>query len=238
MVVCDAVLRKLPGALGHEESALEESFSDGARRRPGVSALHAPVRVARARGAGGPAVGRPRPDPRVAARAEPPARGRDGRAGAPPAARSGAFATIDRLRVGPGGARANCVPPAGRALLLNDRSHRQPRARPAAPRAHVPGRRPGEGALPGRRGHPPPHPGLRRRRHQAPGQRRARDLHGPQAVVRRRRGAHVPAALAEDRADRGGQPRRRPPGEALLPARPRRSRRSRPRAPQGPEPPT
>ena len=27
MVVCDAVIRKLPGALGHEESALEESFS-------------------------------------------------------------------------------------------------------------------------------------------------------------------------------------------------------------------
>jgi tRNA (guanine37-N1)-methyltransferase len=27
MVICDAVLRKLPGALGHEESALEESFS-------------------------------------------------------------------------------------------------------------------------------------------------------------------------------------------------------------------
>jgi tRNA (guanine37-N1)-methyltransferase len=28
MVVCDAVLRKLPGALGHEESAVEESFSE------------------------------------------------------------------------------------------------------------------------------------------------------------------------------------------------------------------
>src|SRR5947209_7138512 len=28
MVVCDAVLRKLPGALGHPDSALEESFSD------------------------------------------------------------------------------------------------------------------------------------------------------------------------------------------------------------------
>jgi tRNA (guanine37-N1)-methyltransferase len=28
MVVCDAVIRKLPGALGHEESAIEESFSD------------------------------------------------------------------------------------------------------------------------------------------------------------------------------------------------------------------
>ena len=27
MVVCDAVLRRLPGALGHEESAFEESFS-------------------------------------------------------------------------------------------------------------------------------------------------------------------------------------------------------------------
>jgi tRNA (guanine37-N1)-methyltransferase len=27
MVVCDAVLRKLPGSLGHEQSALEESFS-------------------------------------------------------------------------------------------------------------------------------------------------------------------------------------------------------------------
>ena len=27
MVVCDAVIRKLPGALGHEESAVEESFS-------------------------------------------------------------------------------------------------------------------------------------------------------------------------------------------------------------------
>jgi tRNA (guanine37-N1)-methyltransferase len=28
MVVCDAVLRKLPGSLGHEQSAVEESFSE------------------------------------------------------------------------------------------------------------------------------------------------------------------------------------------------------------------
>jgi tRNA (guanine37-N1)-methyltransferase len=28
MVVCDAVVRKLPGALGHEQSAIEESFSE------------------------------------------------------------------------------------------------------------------------------------------------------------------------------------------------------------------
>ncbi len=37
MVVCDTVLRKLPGALGHSESALEESFSpalDGAPEYP------------------------------------------------------------------------------------------------------------------------------------------------------------------------------------------------------------
>ena len=49
MVVCDAVIRKLPGALGHEDSAVEESFSDGARGRAGVPALHPPGRVARPR---------------------------------------------------------------------------------------------------------------------------------------------------------------------------------------------
>ena len=34
MVVCDAVLRKLPGALGHSHSALEESFSVALDGRP------------------------------------------------------------------------------------------------------------------------------------------------------------------------------------------------------------
>ncbi|MGI8864005.1 MAG: tRNA (guanosine(37)-N1)-methyltransferase TrmD [Solirubrobacteraceae bacterium] len=34
MVVCDAVLRKLPGALGHEQSALEESFSQALAGAP------------------------------------------------------------------------------------------------------------------------------------------------------------------------------------------------------------
>ena len=37
MVACDAILRKLPGALGHADSALEESFSpalDGAPEYP------------------------------------------------------------------------------------------------------------------------------------------------------------------------------------------------------------
>jgi tRNA (guanine37-N1)-methyltransferase len=34
MVVCDAVLRKLPGALGHQDSALEESFSKALEGAP------------------------------------------------------------------------------------------------------------------------------------------------------------------------------------------------------------
>ena len=34
MVVCDAVIRKLPGALGHEDSALEESFSPALEGAP------------------------------------------------------------------------------------------------------------------------------------------------------------------------------------------------------------
>jgi tRNA (guanine37-N1)-methyltransferase len=34
MVVCDAVIRKLPGTLGHEESALEESFSEALQGAP------------------------------------------------------------------------------------------------------------------------------------------------------------------------------------------------------------
>jgi tRNA (guanine37-N1)-methyltransferase len=34
MVVCDAVIRKLPGALGHDESALEESFSEALEGAP------------------------------------------------------------------------------------------------------------------------------------------------------------------------------------------------------------
>ena len=34
MVVCDAVIRKLPGALGHEDSAVEESFSHALEGMP------------------------------------------------------------------------------------------------------------------------------------------------------------------------------------------------------------
>jgi tRNA (guanine37-N1)-methyltransferase len=34
MVVCDAILRKLPGALGHAQSAVEESFSEALEGNP------------------------------------------------------------------------------------------------------------------------------------------------------------------------------------------------------------
>jgi tRNA (guanine37-N1)-methyltransferase len=34
MVVCDAVMRKLPGALGHDESVVEESFSEALEGAP------------------------------------------------------------------------------------------------------------------------------------------------------------------------------------------------------------
>ena len=85
--------------------------------------------------------------------------------------------------------------------------------------------RPREGPLPGRGGYPPPNAGLRGDRHHATGHGRARDVHGPKAVVRGRRGADIPGPLAEDRAARGRRARRRPARQALLPARPGRQAR-------------
>ncbi|CAA9554373.1 MAG: LSU ribosomal protein L19p, partial [uncultured Thermoleophilia bacterium] len=89
----------------------------------------------------------------------------------------------------------------------------------AAAAAAVQGGRHREGALPCHRGTAPARPGLRGHLHQEAGPRAARDLHRPQAVVRRRCGAHVPRALAEDRPRRGRGDRRRLPREAVLPAR-------------------
>ena len=211
MVVCDAVLRKLPGALGHEESARRGVVQRGTRGRARIPALHAPVRLAWPHRARDPVVGRPRQGARMAARAQPRAP-----AGVPTSLR---YHSGSRDR------------PVGRSRLFYVRRHRKHRACPAAARARLPVGRPRARALPGRRGHPPAHAGVRGRCDQAPGQRRPRDLHGAQAVVRRGRGADVPPALAEDRADRGGVARRRAPGQALLPARPRRSRGPGARAP-------
>ena len=57
------------------------------------------------------------------------------------------------------------------------------------------------------------------RRHRPSGWRAAGDVHRPQAELRRRRRAHVPAAHTDGHQDRGRQPRRCPPGEAVLPPR-------------------
>ena len=126
MVVCDAVLRKLPGALGHEESALEESFSEALEGAPEyphytrpsdwrghtvpeilLSGDHAQVRewrLEQSRERGGTRLARAR--------------------------RRRAFATIPRPRD---------RPPAGRASSMS-RRHRKHRACPAAPRSRLPGR--------------------------------------------------------------------------------------------------
>jgi len=53
MVVCDAVLRKLPGSLGHGESAVEESFSPALQGAPEYPHY---TRPAQWRGAGVPGV--------------------------------------------------------------------------------------------------------------------------------------------------------------------------------------
>ena len=53
MVVCDAILRKLPGSLGHEDSALEESFSPALAGGPEYPHY---TRPAEWRGAGVPEV--------------------------------------------------------------------------------------------------------------------------------------------------------------------------------------
>ena len=71
MVVCDAVIRKLPGALGHEESAVEESFSQALEGAPEYPHYTRPAEWRGHGGARDPAVRRPCPHPRVAARAEP-----------------------------------------------------------------------------------------------------------------------------------------------------------------------
>ena len=118
-----------------------------------------------------------------------------------------------------------------RALLRHEHDHPGPRAPSAARSAAVQGGRHRARALPRDRGH--------RQRIQVfegivikrQGAGVARDVHRPQELLRRRRRADVPAALAEDRQDRGRRDRRRQPREALLPARQGRQEGSRPRAP-------
>ena len=218
MVVCDAVIRKLPGALGHAESAVEESFSSGARGSAGVPALHPPGELARARRAGGPALRRPRPDPRLAARAQ-------------PRARQPASASAEAHRTLRYHSRSRAPPPGTRALpamsgVIDSLERAQLRESPrssAGDRVQV---------------HFQVIEGTRRRTQVFEGMVLKRQGSGARETFTVRKqsfGVGVertfPAALAEDRADRGRQPRRRPARQALLPARPGRPPRARARAP-------
>ena len=82
MVLCDAVIRKLPGALGHEDSsAIEESFSEALEGAPEYPHYTRPAAYRGWKVPDVPALGSPRADPRVAPRAVTTA-GRGGR-GAP-----------------------------------------------------------------------------------------------------------------------------------------------------------
>ena len=69
MVVCDAVLRKLPGALGHADSAVEESFSRALGGAPEYPHYTRPASYRGWDGPGGAAVRASREHPAVAARA-------------------------------------------------------------------------------------------------------------------------------------------------------------------------
>ena len=212
MVVCDAILRKLPGRSGTRPRVRGVVQRGAGRRRRGAAALRPPGLVARLGRARGAAERPPRPDRRMAG-------------GAVTRARRVAILIRRRRK------RSHLRRP-----LHHEHRHRQPRARAAPPRPGLPGRRPRPRPLPGHRGHAPPDPGVRGRGDQAPGRGRARDLHGPQAVLRRRRRAHVPRALAQDREDRGRGAGRCPAREAVLPARPgRQARRVRERRYTGPE---
>ena len=73
MVVADAVMRKLPGALGHADSAVEESFSEALGGAPEYPHYTRPADLPGLGGARGAALRRPRAGARVAAGAEPPA---------------------------------------------------------------------------------------------------------------------------------------------------------------------
>ena len=235
MVVCDAVLRKLPGCARPRALGARGVVQRGARRRarvsrttrgrPSSAAGRCPTCCSPATTRGSATGGW-----QSAARAQ----GSGHRAEAPQRS-----ATIGRPRAGH--ARQCAAPrrrpsPVPRRQYCHEHRDRQPGARSAPPRTGVRRRRPAARPLPGDRGHPAADPGVRGHRDQAPGSRRPGDVHGPQAVVRRRRRADVPAAFAEDRADRGRRARRRAARQALLPARSRRQARPRPRAPQRPAP--
>ena len=152
MVCVDAVLRQLPGALGHPGSAVEESFSEALEGLPEYPHYTRPADFRGWSGARDPALGPPRGDPPLA----------------PGAGARARRAARRRARRALGFARAPACYVAAPSFCHEHR-HRQHRARPAAPGPGLPGRRSPARPLPRDRGHAPAHPGLRGRRDQAPG---------------------------------------------------------------------
>ena len=149
MVVADAVLRKLPGALGHAESALEESFSEALGGAPEYPHYTRPPTY---RGWGVPEVllsGDHARHPGVAAAAQSRAPGR----------RRTDRSLLFPVPRGPTGTRA-FLPPLRTAAAdtPHEHDHREHREGAAAQGAALRRRRPRPRPLPGDRGHPAPAP--------------------------------------------------------------------------------
>ena len=72
MVIADSVLRKLPGALGDAESAVEESYSAALEGAPEYPHYTRPATLPRLGGSRDPALGQSRPGEGVASGASPP----------------------------------------------------------------------------------------------------------------------------------------------------------------------
>ncbi len=198
MVVADAVIRKLPGALGHADSAVEESFSQALGGAPEYPHYTARL-LSRVGGARGAALRRSRAGA---------ANGGWSKAAGAPATRltaSGSPLLFCRPRgpsliggplcaTGPGvvsGLTRAARSPGAALAGAHEHDHREHRAASAEAGASVRAWRPGARPLPGRRGHPASHPGVRGRRDRPARRRREGDVHGPQAVVRGRRRAHL-----------------------------------------------
>ena len=225
MVVIEAVGRLVPGVMGNDSSATEESFSDGLLEHPQYT------RPAEFRGWEVPEVLRSgdhgritrwrraqallrtieaRPDLIEASRW--PVGGGSGAAGGVRAVRCD-----DRRRGWPTAPAADydfslvsaghraCAPhhrfPAGARAMKPTDLVDQPE--PPRRRSRVRSRRHPEGARAGRRGHPRAGPDLPGCGDPSPGRRHRGDVHGPQGVLRRRRRAHLPGPLAGHLQDRG-----------------------------------
>ena len=224
-VVIEAVARLLPGVMGNDASAADESFGPTA-----CSSTRSTRGPAEFRGWAVPEVLRSGDHARIA-------RWRRAQA---------LHRTLDAGPTwsSPGRARPTDEPPCWKTypasrlsfvVRSSNDAREEPRAmnptdlvdhaEPARRHPRLRPRRHPEGARPGGRRQHGARPGLPGRRHRPPGLRPPGDLHGPQGQLRRRRRAHLPGAFADRRQDRGRHPGRRPPGQALLPARPHREGR-------------